>query len=218
MLHKLAYLHQQQQPHKHCLLYVANRRCTIKGMKYAYARVSTADQNPRLQFDALERAGIDRKHIFTDNASGATTNRPKLKALMKRLQYGDTLVVWKLDRLGRSLRDLVYMLDDFKQRRIQFVSLTEAIDTTTPTGRAMFQLIGVFAELERSIITERIRAGVTAARKRGIKFGRKPKLTAQQLAHAHELLDKGESRQYVADLLRIDRATLWRTLTREARC
>jgi len=109
-------------------------------------------------------------------------------------------------------------LDDFKQRRIQFVSLTEAIDTTTPTGRAMFQLIGVFAELERSIITERIRAGVTAARKRGIKFGRKPKLTAQQLAHAHELLDKGESRQYVADLLRIDRATLWRTLTREARC
>jgi Resolvase, N terminal domain len=100
--------------------------------------------------------------------------------------------VWKLDRLGRSLRDLITMLDDLKQRGVKFRSLTEAIDTETPTGRAMWQMIGVLAELERSLISKRTRAGVKAARGRGVKFGRKPKLTPQQITHAQKA-DRGRA-------------------------
>jgi len=106
---------------------------------------------------------------------------PALLRCLKTLQEGDTLIVWKLDRLGRSLRDLITMLDELKHRGVKFRSLTEAIDTDTPTGRAMWQMIGVLAELERSLIGERTRAGVKAAQKRGVKFGRKPKLTPQQI-------------------------------------
>ncbi len=130
-------------------------------MKYGYARVSTDDQNPALQLAALKKAGC--KTIFKDDGiSGATTKRPALLRCLKKLEHGDTLIVWKLDRLGRSLRDLITMLDDLKQRGVKFRSLTEAIDTETPTGRAMWQMIGVLAELERSLISERTRAGVKA--------------------------------------------------------
>src|SRR4029077_19741358 len=115
--------------------------------------------------------------------SGAIRKRPALAKCLASLKAGDTLIVWKLDRLGRSLRDLIAMLDDLKQRGVKFHSLTEAIDTETPTGRAMWQLIGILAELERSLIAERTRAGVKAAQRRGVKFGRKPKLTPQQLDH-----------------------------------
>jgi DNA invertase Pin-like site-specific DNA recombinase len=120
--------------------------------------------------------------------------------------------VWKLDRLGRSLADLIRMLDDFKMRGVNFRSLTEAIDTETPTGRAMRQMIGVLAEPERSLISERTRAGVKAAERRGVKFGRKLKLTPEQIEHARKLIDKGEARQYVADLLNVGRSTLYRAL------
>jgi DNA invertase Pin-like site-specific DNA recombinase len=105
------------------------------------------------------------------------------------------------------------MLDELKRRRVKFRSLTEAIDTDTPTGRAMWQMIGLLAELERSLIGERTRAGVKAARNRGVKFGRKRKLTPQQVEHARELIYKGEARQHVADLFSVDRATLYRALT-----
>ncbi len=111
---------------------------------------------------------------------------------LKTLQAGDTLIVWKLDRLGRSLRDLIHMLDDLKHRGVKFRSLTEAIDTDTATGRAMWQMIGVLAELERSLITERTRAGVKAAQRRGVKFGRKPKLSAHQIAHARQFIESGQ--------------------------
>ncbi|MDQ2844243.1 MAG: recombinase family protein [Acidobacteriota bacterium] len=137
-------------------------------MKYGYARVSTDGQNPEMQFAALKRAGC--KKLFEDRLSGATTKRPALLRCLKTLGSGDTLIVWKLDRLGRSLRDLITMLDDLKQRGIRFQSLTEAIDTETPTGRAMWQMIGVLAELERSMITARSRAGVKAAQRRGVKL------------------------------------------------
>jgi DNA invertase Pin-like site-specific DNA recombinase len=119
----------------------------------------------------------------------------------------------RLDRLGRSLRDLITMLDELKQRGVKFRSLTEHIDTDTPTGRAMWQMIGLLAELERSLISERTRAGVKAAKRRGVKFGRKPKLTPQQLAHARELIDKGDrDRQGIADLFKVSRTTLYRAL------
>jgi DNA invertase Pin-like site-specific DNA recombinase len=146
----------------------------MERMKYGYARVS-----PAHQLATLKKAGC--KTIFKDDGlSGATTKRPALLRCLKKLEPGDTLIAWKLDRLGRSLADLIRMLDDFKKRGVKFRSLTEAIDTETPTGRAMWQMIGVLAELERSLISERTRAGVKDAKCRGVKFGRKPKLTGQQ--------------------------------------
>jgi DNA invertase Pin-like site-specific DNA recombinase len=168
-------------------------------VKYGYARVSTDDQSPALQLAALKNSGC--KTIFKDaGLSGATAKRPALLQCLKKLEHGDTLTVWKLDRLGRSLRDLITMLDDLKQRGVKFRSLTEAVDTDTPTGRAMWQMIGVLAELERSLI-------------RGVKFGRKRKLTAQQIGHARKLIDAGERRADVATLLNVDRTTLYRAMS-----
>ena len=184
-------------------------------MKYGYARVSTDDQNPALQLTALKKAGC--RTVFKDEGiSGATTKRPALARCLKKLEGGDTLIVWKLDRLGRSLRDLITMLDDFKQRGIKFRSLTESIDTESPTGRAMWQMIGVLAELERSLILERTRAGVTAAKRRGVKFGRTPKLTATQIAHARQQVEGGKTVNEVAALLRVGRSTLYRAFERYA--
>jgi DNA invertase Pin-like site-specific DNA recombinase len=162
----------------------------------------------------LQRAGVDRKNIFKDELSGATTKRPALLRCLKKLDHGDTLIVWKLDRLGRSVRDLIHMLDDFKQQGIKFKSLTEAIDTETPTGRAMWQMIGVLAELERSLIAERTRAGVKAAQRRGVKFGRKAKLTPDRLAHARKLIDQGKTPTEAAKIIGIARATIYRALQR----
>jgi DNA invertase Pin-like site-specific DNA recombinase len=179
-------------------------------MKYGYARVSTEDQNPAMQLAALKKAGCAK--LFKDEVTGAHVNRPALTRCLKTLQTGDTLIVWKLDRLGRSLRDLIHMLDDFKRQGIKFKSLTEAIDTETPTGRAMWQMIGVLAELERSLIAERTRAGVKDAQRRGVKFGRKRKLTPKQTAHARKLIDDGHRREDVATLLNVNRTTLYRAL------
>ena len=180
-------------------------------MKYGYARVSTDDQNPALQLAALQHAGCTT--VFKDaGLSGTTTKRPALTRCLKTLHPGDTLIVWKLDRLGRSLRDLITLLDDLRARGIQFQSLTEHIDTETAAGRAMWQMIGVLAELERSLITERTRAGVTAAKLRGVKFGPKPKLTAQQMTHARALHAQGETASVIAALFNVHRATIYRIL------
>jgi DNA invertase Pin-like site-specific DNA recombinase len=174
---------------------------------------STDDQNPALQLAALKKDGC--KTIFKDNGlSEATTKRSALLRCLKKLEHGDTLTVWKLDRLGRSLRDLITMLDDLKHRGVKFRSLTEAIDIETPTGRAMWQMIGVLAELERSLISERTRAGVKDAQRRGVKFGRKPKLSRRQIDHARKLIDAGERREDVAVLLNVNRTTLYRHLPR----
>jgi len=182
-------------------------------MKYGYARVSTDDQTPALQLVALKKAGC--REVFKDEGiSGATIKRPALRRCLETLKAGDTLIVWKLDRLGRSLRDLIAMLDDLRERGVRFRSLTEAIDTETPTGRAMWQMIGVLAELERSLISERTRAGVEAARARGVKFGRKRKLTPKQVSHARELIEGGEPVAHVAKLFSVDRATMYRELQR----
>ena len=181
--------------------------------QFGYARVSTDDQRADLQHAALTKAGCEK--TFTDDGlSGATAQRPALIRCLKALEPGDTLVVWKLDRLGRSLRDLIMILDGLKQRGVKFRSLTEAIDTETPIGRAMWQMIGLLAELERSLISERTRAGVKAARARGVRFGRKPKLSPQQIDHARELLGRKEppSRAEVAALFNVDRATLYRAM------
>jgi DNA invertase Pin-like site-specific DNA recombinase len=184
-------------------------------MKYGYARVSTDDQNPAMQLAALKKAGCKPDNIFRDEITGAILKRPDLDRCLKILKRGDTLIVWKLDRLGRSVRDLIHLLDGFKEQGIKFQSLTEAIDTETPTGRAMWQMIGVLAELERSLIGERTRAGAKAARKRGVKFGRKP-LPASRIDHARKLIRDGKTPTEAAQLTGIGRATLYRALQREA--
>src|SRR6266478_9268738 len=179
-------------------------------MKIGYGRVSTDDQNPDLQLTALKRAGC--KTIFTDKATGAHVKRPELAKCLKALKAGDVLIVWKLDRLGRSLDDLIGLLDDLKTRGVAFRSVTESIDTATPTGRAMWQMVGILAELERSLIQERTKAGRAAAQARGVKMGRKPLLTAQQVAHARKLRAQGESPKDVAQSLKVSRRTLYRAL------
>jgi DNA invertase Pin-like site-specific DNA recombinase len=192
-------------------LRVSYRCFKMEAMKYGYARTSTDEQNLAPQLAALKEARCS--HIFEDRGlPGTTAKRPALQRCLRTLRAGDTLVVWKLDRLARSLRDLIAMMDDLRERGIRFQSLTEAIDTQTPTGRAMWQMIGVLAELERSLIAERTRAGVKAAQRRGVKFGRKRKLSAAQIAHARELIEKGEPRRYVASLLNVGRVTLYRAL------
>ena len=179
-------------------------------MKIGYCRVSTDDQNPDLQLAALKRAGC--RTIFTDKATGAHVKRPELTKCLKALKAGDVLVVWKLDRLGRSLHDLIGLLDDLRTRGVAFRSVTESIDTATPTGRAMWQMVGILAELERSQIQERTKAGRAAAQARGVKMGRKPLLSAQQVAHARTLLEQGERPHTVARSLNVSRRTLYRAL------
>ena len=180
-------------------------------MKIGYARISTDDQNFDLQLAALKRAGCRR--VFTDIASGATTKRPELTRCLKALKAGDVLVVWKLDRLGRSLRDLIALFDDLKTQGVALRSLTESIDTATPTGRAMWQMVGILAELERSLIQERTKAGRAAAQARGVKMGPKFKLTPQQVAHARKLIEQGEHHNTVACSLHVSRRTLYRALS-----
>src|SRR4029453_6391138 len=160
-------------------------------MKIGYCRVSTDEENPDMQLAALQRARC--RKIFTDTATGAHVKRPALAQCLKALKAGDVLVVWKLDRLGRSLRDLITLLDDLKGQGVKFKSLTESIDTQPPTGRAMWQMVGVLAELERSLIQERTKAGREAAKRRGVKLGRKPKLSPHQITHARKLIENGDS-------------------------
>ena len=179
-------------------------------MHLGYARISTGDQNPDLQLTALKQVGCTR--LFTDTATGAHVRRPELVKCLKALTAGDTLTVWKLDRLGRSLRDLISLLDELKARGVAFRSLTEAIDTTTPTGRAMWQMVGILAELERGLIQERTQAGRAAAVARGVKMGRKTLLSLQQVAHARQLLAQGEPHDRVAQSLKVSRRTLYRAL------
>ena len=162
-------------------------------MKYGYARVSTEDQKADLQITALKKAGCE--HVFTDTASGSLAKRPELARCLASLRAGDVLVVWKLDRLGRSLSHLVAVLSDLQGRGVAFLSLTEAIDTGNAAGRLMGHILGALAEFERSLIVERTQAGLKAAKQRGQKLGRRPSLSEDQRKHAHDLLTKGQSRQ-----------------------
>ncbi len=159
----------------------------------------------------LEEAWL-QKDLTDDGQSGATTNRPEFQKCLKKLATGDSLTVWKLDRLGRSLRDLIMVLDDFKERGIKFRSLTENIETETPTGRAMWQMIGILAELERSQIKERTQAGIAAAKARGVQFGRKRILKPYQVQQIRKPIHAGEGPSDVAESLNIGRSTLYRAL------
>jgi DNA invertase Pin-like site-specific DNA recombinase len=180
-------------------------------MIIGYARVSTRDQNLDLQRDALSRAGAER--IFEDDASGARDDRPGLADALSHVRSGDCLIVWRLDRLGRTMRSLIGFVEGLRERGIDFRSVTEGIDTTTPAGRFFFHVLAALAQMERELIRERTNAGLAAARARGRKGGRKPKLTAKQIAHARRLLDDREiTIKEVAASFGVDRATIYRAL------
>jgi DNA invertase Pin-like site-specific DNA recombinase len=181
-------------------------------MLFGYARVSTDDQNLDLQRAALTVAGC--RQIFEDRVTGTARHRSGLGRALKACAAGDVLVVWRLDRLGRSLARLIELLNELAARDVQFRSLSESIDTTTPTGKLIFHVIGALAEFERGIILERTRAGLKAAKARGVKRGRKPSLTPEQVKHARAMLENGEQGRAVARLLRVDPTTLYRSLRR----
>jgi DNA invertase Pin-like site-specific DNA recombinase len=178
-------------------------------MLVGYARVSTHDQTLALQQDALEKAGCER--VFTDTASGAKPERKGLEEALSYVRAGDTLVVWRLDRLGRSLKDLIERITALQKRGIGFKSLTEQIDTTTSGGKLIFHIFGALAEFERDIIRERTNAGLQAARARGRKGGRPKALTGKKSAMAQALYaDKTNSVNDICKTLNISRATLYR--------
>ena len=184
---------------------------TRSGDLVGYARVSTWDQNPDLQVDALTEIGCTR--IFTDHASGTRTDRPQLEACLDYLRPGDVVVVWRLDRLGRSLRHLVDTVSGFEDRGVGFRSLTEAIDTTTSTGRLVFHIFYALAEFEPDLIVDRTQAGLAAARSRGKVAGRKPKLSPHQVAVAQRMHKDGQHNiSEIANVLGVSRATIYRHL------
>jgi DNA invertase Pin-like site-specific DNA recombinase len=177
-----------------------------------YARVSTADQDPKLQLDALHRAGCER--CFVDYASGVRADRPELAAVLDYLRPGDTLVVWKLDRLGRSLSHLIELLGQLEQRGVHFASLTEGMDTATPMGRLLFSIMGALAEFERSLIRERTVAGLAAARAAGRRGGRPRALTDDQVDQVRILRAAGKGSASIARTLGVSRMTVYRALPR----
>jgi DNA invertase Pin-like site-specific DNA recombinase len=185
-------------------------------MLIGYARVSTNDQETATQVAALKAAGCER--TYREKASGGRWDRPELHRLLDQIRKEDVLVVWKLDRLSRSLRDVLAIMDRLSEAGAGFRSLTEAIDTTTPAGRMMMQMVGAFAEFERMMLRERTKAGLDSARRDGRIGGRPPKLSPQQQAEIVRMISKG--RKTAADaarLFKIHPATVSRLLARSPR-
>lgn len=178
-------------------------------MLVGYARVSTKDQTTDMQREALTKAGCER--IFEETASGAKADRPQLKAALDYLRTGDTLVVWRFDRLARSLRQLVETVEDLEHRGIRFRSLKEEIDTSTPNGKLIFHIFASLAEFERGLIRERVLAGLEIARSKGKHMGRPAKLTDTDIRAAKAMLADPElSAKEVAERLGVSLATLYR--------
>jgi len=182
-------------------------------MLIGYARVSTDDQDTAVQVAALKAAGCER--IFREKASGGRWDRPELHRLLDQLRKGDVLVVWKLDRLSRSLRDVLIIMERLAEAKAGFRSLTESIDTTTPAGRMMMQMVGSFAEFERAMLRERTKIGLEVARREGRIGGRRPKLTPQQQSEIRKMVSKGQKTAAdVARLFKVHPATVSRLLAR----
>ena len=182
-------------------------------MLIGYARVSTDDQDTSAQVAALQKAGCER--IFREKASGGRWDRPELHRVLDQLRTADVLVVWKLDRLSRSLRDVLTVMERIGEAKAGFRSLTEAIDTTTPAGRMMMQMVGAFAEFERAMLRERTKAGLEAARQEGRVGGRRPKLSPQQQDEVRRMVTTSDrTAADVARLFKVHPATVSRLLQR----
>ncbi len=177
-------------------------------MLIGYARVSTQDQNLELQREALTKAGCHK--VFEDKVGGARVDRPGLAKGLEMLREGDTLVIWKLDRLARGVKQLVDLVGELHKRGVQFKSLTDAIDTCTPAGRFFFHVMASLAEMERELSVERTRAGLEVARQLGRKGGRKPKMTNSKIESAKKLLASGIPPRDVAKNLGVSIPTLYR--------
>ena len=186
---------------------------TPTGMAFGYARVSTAQQDEALQRDALKAAGVDR--VYVDHASGATDSRPALDDMLGQLRPGDTVVIWRLDRLGRSLRHLIDLVAELEERGVGLRSLTESIDTSTPGGKLIFHLFGALAEFERGLVRERTQAGLAAARARGRVGGRPTVWSPEKLQAAKAMYSSGEHDvAAIARVLGVSRASVYRGLAR----
>jgi DNA invertase Pin-like site-specific DNA recombinase len=185
-------------------------------MLVGYMRVSTSGdrQVVDLQRDALLAAGVDERHLFEDRASGSRGDRAGLAKALAFIKRGDCLVVWKLDRLGRSLPHLLTTVTDLKQRGVAFRSLTEQMDTTTPQGELLFHIFGSLAQFERSLLQERVQAGLAAARRRGRHGGRPASIDAEKLAAVTGALDDGATKAAVCRTFGIKRSTLIDSLAR----
>jgi DNA invertase Pin-like site-specific DNA recombinase len=184
-------------------------------MLIGYARVSTDDQSLDLQLDALRQVGC--KRVFTDKASGARENRRGLTEALSHLRAEDVLVIWKLDRLGRSVKGLVDFVGELADREVQFRSLTDGIDTSTPTGRFFFHVMASLAQMERELIAERTKAGLAAARQRGRLIGRKRSMTPSKIESAKQLLSTGMPPREVAQNLGVSVPTLYRWVPASSR-
>jgi len=181
-------------------------------MLIGYARISTQDQSLDLQLDALKRAGCEK--VFSDVASGAKAARPNLEQALSHAREGDTLVVWKLDRLGRSLRHLIDTVQALSARGVGFRSLQESIDTTTPGGKLVFHVFGALAEFERDLIRERTNAGLASARARGRKGGRPKALSEKKRQQVKALIkDPSISIAEICRTLGVSRSTLYRSVS-----
>ena len=184
-------------------------------MLLGYARVSTPDQKLDLQIDALEKAGCER--VFSEAASGVRSERTALRDALSHSRSGDVFIVWKLDRLGRTVGQLVEFVRNLRERGVEFRSLTDGIDTTTPAGRFFFHMMAALAEMERDLIRERTMAGLAAARARGKQGGRRPILSERQLKQAKLLLGHpDQTMEGVASSLGVSRSTLYRAIARSA--
>jgi DNA invertase Pin-like site-specific DNA recombinase len=181
-------------------------------MKVGYARVSTADQNTDLQIDALRNAGCEK--LFTDKASGVKTDRPALREVLEYAREGDVLVVYKLDRLGRSVGHLIETINTLQARGVGFQSITEGIDTTTATGKLIFNIFASIAEFERDLIRERTHAGLRAAKARGRVGGRPPCMTPDKLKQARAMTEGNVPIVDICKTLKISRATYYREMSR----
>ncbi len=184
-------------------------------MIFGYARVSTQDQNLNLQVDELQKYGAER--IFQEKITGTRKDRPELENMIQMLREGDTVIVWKLDRIGRSIKHLIDLIEEFKNRKVNFVSIKENIDTSTATGKLIFNIFASLAEFERDIIAERTKAGLTAARARGKRGGR-PSKKKDKVALALKMYD---SKQYtvneIVEATSLSRTTLYRYLNQSQR-
>jgi DNA invertase Pin-like site-specific DNA recombinase len=181
-----------------------------QGRLIGYARVSTAEQSLSLQTDALTRAGVDADNMHVEKVSGVASKRTGLDAAMMDCRSGDTFVVWKLDRVARSLRDLLDKIEKLEARGVRFRSLTENIDTKTASGRLLVSVIGALAQFERDLIIERTKAGVTAAKARGVKFGRERSLTDAQVREALRLMKSGRSVRSIAAQFGVTTMTIYK--------
>lgn len=181
-------------------------------MHFGYVRTSTDQQNMELQIEALKAAGVDDRNIYSDQMSGSKRERPQLNKLLKNLRGGDTLVIWKFDRLARSMYDLLSITDSLNEKGVQFKSITEDVDTNSPMGKFAFHLLGALGQFERELIKERINAGIANARAKGKHMGRPRTLTDEQIKVAREMRQSGTGVMAIARVLGCSRHAIYRAI------